>query len=240
MTAAKIARGSNPDTFLSTIGTGRSMLPFPRKGTIFAQGDASDGLFFIRQGKVRFSVKLESGKNAALAILGEGDFFGEGGVAGQLVRMSSATAVTDCVLLHIEKEAMMVAMSREPKLAVTFVKYLLKRIIRYQDDLVDQLFNSSEQRLARVLLSMAHFDKEGVFDLPVPSLSQETLAEMVGTTRSRVSFFMNRFRKLGFINYGGRDGLRVRSSLLSVVQKTNNQTMTPDALPKSSARRPAR
>ena len=194
------------------------MLPFPRKGTIFAQGDASDGLFFIRQGKVRFSVKLESGKNAALAILGEGDFFGEGGVAGQLVRMSSATAVTDCVLLHIEKEAMMVAMSREPKLAVTFVKYLLKRIIRYQDDLVDQLFNSSEQRLARVLLSMAHFDKEGVFDLPVPSLSQETLAEMVGTTRSRVSFFMNRFRKLGFINYGGRDGLRVRNSLLGVVK----------------------
>ena len=194
------------------------MLPFPRKGTIFAQGDASDGLFFIRQGKVRFSVKLESGKNATLAILGEGDFFGEGGVAGQLVRMSSATAVTDCVLLHIEKEAMMVAMSREPKLAVTFVKYLLKRIIRDQDDLVDQLFNSSEQRLARVLLSMAHFDKEGVFDLPVPSLSQETLAEMVGTTRSRVSFFMNRFRKLGFINYGGRDGLRVRNSLLSVVK----------------------
>ena len=112
----------------------------------------------------------------------------------------------------------MVAMSREPKLAVTFVKYLLKRIIRDQDDLVDQHFNSSEQRLARVLLSMAHFDKEGVFDLPVPSLSQETLAEMVGTTRSRVSFFMNRFRKLGFVNYGGRDGLRVRNSLLGVVK----------------------
>lgn len=216
------------------------MLSFPRKGTIFAQGDASDGLFFIRQGKVRLSVKSESGKNATLAILGEGDFFGEGGLAGQLVRMSSATAVTDCLLLHVEKETMMLAMNREPKLAVTFVMYLLKRIIHDQDDLVDQLFNISEKRLARVLLSMAHFGKEGAFDLPVPSLSQGILAEMVGTTRSRVSFFMNRFRKLGFISYEGSDDLRIRSSLLSVVQNNGNRTMTPEARPKSSARRPAR
>ena len=192
------------------------MLPFKKKAIIFAQGDASDGLFFIQQGKVRLSVESEGGKKAILGILGKDDFFGESGRAGQLVRTSSATAVTDCVLLHIEKKAMMQAMSREPKLSATFVNCLLKRIIRYQDDLVDQLFNDSEKRLARVLLLMAHFGKEEVVDIPVSGLSQGTLAEMVGTTRSRVSFFMNRFRKLGFINYDARDNLRVHSSLLSV------------------------
>src|ERR1035441_5105765 len=172
MTVENTARGSNPDTLLSTIGTGMSILPFPRKGTIFAQGDASDGLFFIRQGKVRFSVKLESGKNATLAILGEDDFFGEGGLAGQPVRMSSATAMTDCVLRHVEKKAMMLAIDRKPKLSATFVKYLLKRNVRYQDDLIDQLFNSSEKRLARILLLMAHFGKEGVVtEIEVPKLS---------------------------------------------------------------------
>ena len=192
------------------------MLPFKKKAIIFAQGDASDGLFFIQQGKVRLSVESEGGKKAILGILGKDDFFGESGLAGQLVRTSSATAVTDCVLLHIEKKAMMQAMNREPKLSATFVNCLLKRIIRYQDDLVDQLFNDSEKRLARVLLLMAHFGKEEVVDIPVSGLSQGTLAEMVGTTRSRVSFFMNRFRKLGFINYDARDNLRVHSSLLSV------------------------
>ena len=218
MTVGKKTRGFDPHTFLSTIGKDRHLLSFARKGTIFAQGHASDGLFFVQQGNVRLSFKSEGGKKATLAILGEDDFFGEGGLAGQPVRMSSATAVTDCVLLHIEKETMMLAMNREPKLAITFVQYLLKRIIRDQDDLVDQLFNVSEKRLARVLLSMTHFGKERVFDLPIPSLSQGTLAEMVGTTRSRVSFFMNRFRKLGFISYDGTDDLRIRSSLLSVVQ----------------------
>jgi CRP/FNR family transcriptional regulator, cyclic AMP receptor protein len=215
MSVAKKTRGFDPHTFLSTIGKDRHLLSFPKKGTIFAQGDASDGLFFIRQGNVRLSVKSEGGKKATLAILGEDDFFGEGDLAGQPVRMSSATAVTDCVLLHIKKETMMLTMNREPKVAVTFVQYLLKRIIRDQDDLVDQLFNVSEKRLARVLLSMTHVGKERVFDLPVPSLSQGILAEMVGTTRSRVSFFMNRFRKLGFIHYNG--GLQVHSSLLNVV-----------------------
>jgi CRP/FNR family cyclic AMP-dependent transcriptional regulator len=222
MTGENTARGFDPHIFLSTIGEGRQMLSFPRNGTIFAQGDASDGLFFIQQGNVRLSVKSEGGKKATLAILGEDDFFGEGGLAGQFVRMSSATAVTDCVLLHIKKETMMLAMNREPQLSVTFVQYLLKRIIRDQDDLVDQLFNVSEKRLARVLLSMTHFGKERVFDLPIPSLSQETLAEIVGTTRSRVSFFMNRFRKLGFISYNGMHDLRIRSSLLSVVQNDDN------------------
>lgn len=207
----------NPHTFLSTIGKGREMLSFQKRDAIFAQGDPTDGLFFIQRGKVRLTVVSEGGKEATLGILGEGDFFGEGGLAGQLIRMSSATAMSDCVLLHIEKKAMMLAMGLEPKLSATFVKYLLKRNIRYQDDLVDQLFNSSEKRLARILLLMAQFGKEGVSEMSVPRLSQETLAEMVGTTRSRVSFFMNRFRKLGFINYDVGEHLHVHSSLLNVV-----------------------
>lgn len=142
----------------------------------------------------------EGGKEATLGILGEGDFFGEGGLAGQLLRMSSAIAITDCVLLHVEKEAMTLAMGREPKLSALFVKYLLRRNVRYQDDLIDQLFNSSEKRLARVLLLMAQFGEKGVSEMSIPRLSQETLAAMVGTTRSRISFFMNRFRKRGFIS----------------------------------------
>ena len=166
----------------------------------------------------------EAGKEATLGILSEGDFFGEGGLASQLVRMSSAIAMTDCVLLHVEKTAMMRTLTLEPKLSALFVKYLLKRNIRYQDDLVDQLFNSSEKRLARVLLLMAHFGKEGVSEMSVPRLSQETMAEMVGTTRSRVSFFMNRFRKMGFINYDVGDNLHVHSSLLNVVLHDDDGT----------------
>jgi CRP/FNR family cyclic AMP-dependent transcriptional regulator len=216
-TSAKRKPDFNPHTFLSTIGKGRVMLPFQKKGKIFTQGDSRDGLFFVQKGKVRLSVVSENGKEATLGILGEGDFFGEGGLAGQTHRMSSATALTDCVLLHIEPKTMMRAMGAEPKLSALFVKYLLKRNIRYQDDLVDQLFNSSEKRLARVLLLMAQFGKEGASEASVPRLSQETLAEMVGTTRSRVSFFMNRFRKLGFIHYDVGDNLRVHSSLLNVV-----------------------
>ena len=207
----------DPVAFLSSGGAGRQMLSFQKKDAIFTQGDSTDGLFFIQKGKVRLSVVSERGKEATLAILGERDFFGESGLAGQLLRMSSATAITDCILLRIEKKAMMLAMSLEPKLSAMFVKYLLKRNMRYQDDLVDQLFNSSEKRLARVLLLMAHFGKKGVSEMSVPRLSQETLAEMVGTTRSRVSFFMNRFRKLGFIKYDVGDNLHVHSSLLNVV-----------------------
>lgn len=219
----------NPHAFLSTIGKGRDMVSFQKKNTIFAQGDSTDGLFFIQKGKVQLSVVSEGGREATLGILGEADFFGEGGLAGQLLRMSSATAMTDCVLLHIEKKAMMRALSVEHKLSAMFLKYLLKRNIRYQDDLVDQLFNSSEKRLARVLLLMAQFGKEGVSQMSVPRLSQETLAEMVGTTRSRVSFFMNRFRKLGFINYDVGDILHVHSSLLNVVlHDDGGTTVTPD------------
>jgi CRP/FNR family cyclic AMP-dependent transcriptional regulator len=216
----------DPQAFLSTIGKGRKMVPFQKRSSIFAQGDRTDGLFFIQKGKIRLSVVSESGKEATLGILSEADFFGEGGLAGQLLRMSSATAMTDCILLHIDKSAMMSAMSREPKLSAMFVKYLLKRNIRYQEDLVDQLFNSSEKRLARVLLLMAHFGKEGVSEMVVPRLSQETLAEMVGTTRSRVSFFMNRFRNLGFINYDVGDNLHVHSSLLNVVLHDDNGAAT--------------
>jgi CRP/FNR family transcriptional regulator, cyclic AMP receptor protein len=200
------------------------MVSCKKKNSVFAQGDPTDGLFFIQKGKVRLSVVSEGGKEATLGILGNGDFFGEGGLAGQLTRMSSAIAMTDCVLLHIEKKAMMRAMGLEPKLSAMFLKYLLKRNIRYQDDLVDQLFNSSEKRLARVLLLLAHFGKEGVSEMSVPRLSQETLAEMVGTTRSRVSFFMNRFRKMGFINYDVGDNLHVHSSLLNVVLSDDNGT----------------
>jgi CRP/FNR family transcriptional regulator, cyclic AMP receptor protein len=216
----------NPLAFLSTIGEGREMLSFRKKETIFIQGDTTDGLYFIQKGKVRLSVVSERGKEATLAILGERDFFGESGLAGQLPRMSSATAITDCILLHVEKKAMMLGISQEPKLSAMFLKYLLKRNMRYQDDLVDQLFNSSEKRLARVLLLMAHFGKEGISEMSVPRLSQETLAEMVGTTRSRVSFFMNRFRKLGFIKYDVGDNLHVHSSLLNVILHDDESVAT--------------
>jgi CRP/FNR family cyclic AMP-dependent transcriptional regulator len=224
ITASKKALDFNPRAFLSTIGKGRDMMSFQKKDTIYAQGDPTDGLFFIQKGKVQLGVVSEGGKEATLGILSESDFFGESGLAGQPIRMSSAIAVTDCVLLHVEKDAMMRAMSLEPKLSALFVKYLLKRNIRFQDDLVDQLFNSSEKRLARVLLLMAHFGKEGVSEMSVPRLSQETLAEMVGTTRSRVSFFMNQFRKLGFINYDVGDNLHVHSSLLNVLLQDDNGT----------------
>jgi CRP/FNR family transcriptional regulator, cyclic AMP receptor protein len=214
----------NPHAFLSTIGKGRKMMSFDKRSIVFAQGDPTDGLFFIQTGKVQLTVVSENGKEATLGILSPGDFFGEGGLAGQPLRMSSATSLTDCVLLHVGKKSMMLAMSREPKLSATFMKYLLTRNVRYQDDLIDQLFNSSEKRLARMLLLMAQFGKEGVSEKLIPRLSQETMAEMVGTTRSRVSFFMNRFRNHGFINYDKGDHLRVNSSLLNVVLHDDDGT----------------
>jgi CRP/FNR family cyclic AMP-dependent transcriptional regulator len=225
----------NPRAFLSSIGKGREMVSLGKKSTIFAQGDATDGLFFIQEGKVQLSVVSESGKEATLGILSEGDFFGEGGLGGQFTRTSSATAITDCVLLHVERKALMHAMSIQPKLSALFMRHLVKRNIRYQDDLVDQLFNSSEKRLARVLLLMADFGKEGVSEMSVPRLSQETLAEMVGTTRSRVSFFMNRFRKLGFINYDTGDNLHVRSGLLNVVLNDEDEESSTWAARNSTA-----
>ncbi len=213
------------------------MVSFDKRDTIFAQGDATDGVFFIQEGKIRLSVVSEAGKEATLAILSEGDFFGEGGLADQAIRMSSAIATTHCTLLHIDRKAMMLALGREAKLSALFVKYLLRRNIRYQDDLVDQLFNSSEKRLARVLLLMAQFGKKGVSEMSVPRLSQETLAEMVGTTRSRVCFFMNRFRKHGFIHYDVGDSLRVHSSLLNVVLRDDDGLNIPQGTKDLAGRR---
>jgi CRP/FNR family transcriptional regulator, cyclic AMP receptor protein len=209
-------RDFDPKKFLATIGEGRKVASFPKKQTIFTQGEAADTVFYIQEGKVRLTVVSKIGKEATLGILGKGEFFGEGGLAGQPVRMGSATAMTDCELLQIDKKAMTLALHREHTFSDLFVAYLLTRNIRYEEDLVDQLFNSSEKRLGRILLLLAHFGKEGVPETVIPKISQETLAEMIGTTRSRVSFFMNRFRKLGFVDYG-ESGLQVHSSLLNIV-----------------------
>ncbi|MEY2412723.1 MAG: family transcriptional regulator, cyclic receptor protein [Acidobacteriaceae bacterium] len=205
----------DPNAFLASIGEGRNVVPFAKNQPIFAQGDACDALFYVQSGKVKLTVVSGAGKEAILGILSTGDFFGEGGLAGQAVRMGSATAMTDCTVMRIDKSVMMKALHREHALSDMFVAYLLTRNIRYEEDLVDQLFNSSEKRLARILLLLAQFGKEGSHETVVPKISQETLAEMIGTTRSRVSFFMNRFRKLGFIHYNG--GLQVHNSLLEVV-----------------------
>ena len=213
---AKTNREFNPKEFLATIGEGRKVMSFPKKQTIFAQGDIADEVFYIQEGKVRLTVVSKVGKEATLGILSQGDFFGEGVLAGQHLRMGSASAMTDCELLRIDKKAMMLALHREHAFSDMFVAYLLARNIRYEEDLVDQLFNSSEKRLARLLLLLAHFGKEGAPETIIPKISQETLAEMIGTTRSRVSFFMNRFRELGFLDYG-EGGLQVHSSLLNVV-----------------------
>jgi CRP/FNR family cyclic AMP-dependent transcriptional regulator len=214
VTTKKI-RAFDPNTFLATIGEGRRLVAIAKKRTIFAQGDEADAVFYIQKGKVRLTVVSKTGKEATIAILGEGEFFGEGSLAGQLRRMGTAMAMTACELSRVDKKAMMGALHREHTFSDMFVGYLLARNIRYEEDLVDQLFNSSEKRLARVLLLLARFGKEGTPEAVVPKISQETLAEMIGTTRSRVSFFMNRFRKLGFIHYNG--GLEVHSSLLNVV-----------------------
>jgi len=194
-------------------------LAIPKKQTIFAQGDGADAVYYVQKGKVRLTVVSKVGKEATIGIVSERNFFGEGALAGQLLRMGSASAMTDCEILRVEKNTMIEALRREPALSEMFVAYLLARNIRYEEDLVDQLFNSCEKRLARVLLLLAHFGKEGIPETVVPKISQETLADMVGTTRSRVSFFMNRFRKLGLIHYaGGTEGaLQVHSSLLNIV-----------------------
>jgi CRP/FNR family cyclic AMP-dependent transcriptional regulator len=207
----------DPQAFLSTINGGRKIEAFARKQTIFSQGTPSDSVFYIKEGKVRLTVVSQAGKEATIGILNKGDFFGEGCLTGQPLRLCSATAMTDCTVMRINKKSMMAVIHREPAFSDMFVTYLLTRNIRYEQDLVDQLFNSSEKRLARVLLLLAHFGKDGKPEVAIPKISQETLAEMVGTTRSRVNFFMNRFRKLGFIDYEGGSGLQVNSSLLNIV-----------------------
>jgi len=211
----KAGGGFSPKDFLATIGTGRKLISLAKKGAIFSQGDKADSVFYIQKGRVRLSVVSKTGKEATIGIVHAGDFIGEESLAGQVLRMNSASAMMRCELLRVEKKVMMDALHREHSLSDMFVTYLLARNIRFQEDLVDQLFNSSEKRLARVLLLLARFGRDGVPETVVPKISQEILAEMVGTTRSRVSFFMNRFRKLGFIHYNG--GLQIHSSLLNVV-----------------------
>jgi CRP/FNR family transcriptional regulator, cyclic AMP receptor protein len=215
--SAKRRSSFDPKTFLATLGEGREVVFFTEKQTIFTQGDAADAVFYIQKGKVRLTVLSSNGKEATLGLLSAGDFFGEGGLGGQPLRMGSANAMTGCELLRIDKKAMILALHREQTFSDLFVAYLLARNIRYEEDLVDQLFNSSEKRLARILLLLAHFGKEGAPETVVPKISQETLAEMVGTTRSRVNFFMNRFRKLGFVDYDAGRGLQVHSSLLNII-----------------------
>src|SRR3984893_6193490 len=208
--AAEKRRKFDPQTFLSTIDVGRIIAAFPMKQTIFSQGDSSNAVFYIQKGKVKLTVLSKNGKEATIGILDRGDFFGEGCLAAQHLRMCTATAMTDCTLMRIDKKSMMDVIHRERAFSDMFVAYLLTRNIRYEEDLVDHLFNSSEKRLARVLLLLAHFGKEGKPEVAIPKISQETLAEMVGTTRGRVNFFMNRFRKLGFVRYNGE--LEVHSS----------------------------
>jgi CRP/FNR family cyclic AMP-dependent transcriptional regulator len=215
--SVKKQREFDPATFLATIGEGRKIVSFQKKQAVFAQGDRADAVFYIQAGKVKLTVVSEGGKEATVGILNVGDFFGDGALAGQHLRMGSATAMTDCEILQIDKKAMTFALHQEHAFSDLFAAHLLARNIRYEEDLVDQLFNSSEKRLARILLLLAHFGKDGTPEAVIPKMSQETLAEMIGTTRSRVSFFMNRFRKLGFIDYDAGSGLQVHSSLLNIV-----------------------
>jgi CRP/FNR family cyclic AMP-dependent transcriptional regulator len=214
-TATATKRSFDPNAFLSSIAAGRKVLNFPKKQKIFSQGEACDSVFYIQIGQIKLSVVSKTGKEATIGVLNDGLFFGESCLTGAPLRLSSATAMTDCTVMQIEKKAMLDVLHREHAFSDKFVAYLLTRNIRYEEDLVDQLFNSSEKRLARILLLLAHFGKEGKSEVAIPKISQEMLAEMVGTTRSRVSFFMNKFRKLGFLQYNGK--LEVHSSLLNVV-----------------------
>jgi CRP/FNR family cyclic AMP-dependent transcriptional regulator len=206
----------DPKAFLSKIGMGRTIVSVPERGTIFSQGDPCDAVFNIQSGKVKLTVVSATGKEATIGILGTGDFFGEDALLSQHVQLGTATALTPCKVMRIERNVMLRAIHSESELSDLFVEHLLMKNFRYREDLIDQLFNSSEKRLARILLLFAGFGKDGIKDrTEIPNVSQQTLAEMVGTTRSRVSTFMNKFRKLGFIEYNG--GLEVHSSLLTVV-----------------------
>jgi len=202
-------------TFLSKLKSGKSVRRYKPKTAVFRQGEASDSVFYIQTGKVKLTVVSKRGKEAVVAILGAGDFLGEECLAGQAQRISTATALSEARIVRIEKVATIKALRADPEFSELFLAYLLERNIRIQEDLVDQLFNSSEKRLARMLLLLANYGKEQHQSLVIGKISQETLAEMVGTTRSRVSYFMNKFRKLGFIKYNGT--LEVHSSLMSVV-----------------------
>ena len=205
----------DPKAFLASVGAGRSTMKMRAGQAIFAQGDPADALFYVQKGRVKVTTVSSQGKEAVVAILGLGDFFGEGCLAGQPLRISTVVAVADALIARLDKAAVIRLLHEEPAFSELFMAHLLTRHVRMEADLIDQLFNSSEKRLARLLLLLANFGKEGAPQPVAAKISQETLAEMIGTTRSRVSFFMNRFRRLGFITYNGH--LEVHSSLLSVV-----------------------
>jgi CRP/FNR family transcriptional regulator, cyclic AMP receptor protein len=209
----------DPKEFLSRIGAGRTNADYRANDIVYSQGVAADAVFYLQNGKVKVTVTSENGKEAVLAILGHGNFFGEGCLNGQALRLATATAMTDCSIMRLEKAAMVRALHGEPKFADLFIGHLLKRKSRVEEDLIDQLFNSSEKRLARALLLLANFGKDGKQEPVIAKISQETLAEMIGTTRSRVNFFMNKFRRLGFIDYNVdmHGDLHVHTSLLNLV-----------------------
>lgn len=213
--ARKAKRTFDAKTLLAAVGQRSATRTYQRRQPIFSQGDRADSVFFLQRGKVKLTVISRHGKQAVVALLGPGDFFGEGCLAGQPLRMATATALTESSIVRLPKETMIRVLHRDGLFSEMFTTYLLLRNIRIEEDLVDHLFNSSEKRLARALLLLANFGKAGRPEPVVPKISQETLAEMVGTTRSRISFFMNKFRKLGFVAYNG--GLEVHSSLLHVV-----------------------
>jgi CRP-like cAMP-binding protein len=221
--------------FLAKASSGTTVSKYAKNHILFAQGDIADAVFYIQKGRVKITVVSGEGKEAVIAVIGAGDFCGEGCLAGQPRRMSTAAAMADCVAMRLEKTAITRVLHDEPAFSELFVNHLLSRTIRVEEDLVDQLFNSSERRLARALLLLANFGKEGRPEPVIAKVSQETLAEMIGTTRSRVSFFMNKFRRLGFISYNGT--LQVHSSLLSVVLHDQPRTVVKPAEPKAASPR---
>jgi CRP/FNR family cyclic AMP-dependent transcriptional regulator len=205
----------NMQAFLSEDGEGRALMAFENGKVVFAQGDTANAIFYLQKGKVKVTVVSKEGREGVVAVLGAGDFFGEGCLARQQVRMATAVTMSDCLLMRLEKTVVIQMLHREPAFSELLLSYMLVRTMRIEEDLIDQLFNSSEKRLARALLLLANFGKDGEPETIIPKISQEMLAEMIGTTRSRVSFFMNKFRRLGFIDYNG--DIQVHSSLLNVV-----------------------
>jgi len=215
--AEKKSQDVDWEALLSGISHGKTVKEYSANRNIFRQGDTADSVFFLRHGKVKLAVTSKQGKEAIVAILNADEFFGEGCLAGQPLRMAAASAITDCTVVRVERQKMTTLIHEQHALSEVFVSHLLSRNIRYEADLVDQLFNSSERRLARILLLLSHFGKDSRSEPVLPKVSQEDLAQMVGTTRSRVSHFMNKFREHGFIDYGDNSGLSVNNGLLSVV-----------------------
>ena len=225
--------GFDAAAFLANAGLGRRVIQFAAKEAFFSQGDPADAVFYLQQGRAKVTVVSTSGKEATIALVSAGEFVGEGALAAAAgLRLSTATAITACTALKIGRDEMVRVMHEENSFSELFLKFLLEHSMRIQADLVDQLFNSSEKRLARILLLMAEFGKPGEPEQYIPKISQETLAEMIGTTRSRVSFFMNRFRKLGFIEYNGR--IKVHKSLLNAVLLDRLSEIHPERLPSSA------